>query len=140
MYFYNTVDSDMVHKCQQQGPENRINSFPPQKQSCKHLSSQRHKRIVTFLRSFDIAFHGGATCEWWEKSLLKVKVHLQVCSDTSLLFLSVFLKFHLKRMLDFLKFGLGITMGYLISVSACKPHSSRAESSCFFLCQHRRLK
>lgn len=72
MYFYSTVYSDVVHKCQQQGAENRINSFPSQKQSCKHLSSQRHKRIVTFLRSFDIALHGGAIHEWWEKSLLKV--------------------------------------------------------------------
>lgn len=57
-----------------------------------------------------------------------------MCSETSLLFLSLFLKFNLKRMLDFLKFGLGITIGYLISVSACKPYSSSIESSCFFLC------
>lgn len=57
-----------------------------------------------------------------------------MCSETSLLFLSLFLKFNLKRMLDFLKFGLGITMGYLISVGAYKPYSSSIEPSCFFLC------
>lgn len=122
VYFYNTVYSNVVHKCQQQGTENRINSFPSQKQSCKHLSSQRHKRIVTFLRSFDITLRGGAIHKWWERSLLKVN------GAPSSVFRYVFAvpfcfsSFTWKGcLIFFLKFGLGITMGYLIPASACKP-------------------